>query len=346
MLGFLRPADRCTLNQLVHLVLVRVVKGRDSNDHLVDEDTQCPPVECLVVSRADNHFGCEILGCSAERIRLFRVFLHNLGQAKVGQHDVPVVIYQNVLRLEVSVDNVGLVEVTDCEGDLCGVELCLFLRKTLLLRQVLEELASLHKLHDEVDAIGLLEDVVHSNDEGVIDLVEDHLLDLQRLNRLVLDDHVLPHSLHRVVLATNVVADQVYFSESALSDHTHQLEVVPATLSNRLSAKEHSSLIISHRVQLVERQFGIKRLRCTSLGQSLLQIVHRAAMAIVSLCRDFSQICHEAIRVFFFLPWRCRRRRSQLSSSFLRRRVELDVFLVDSCQNERHSGDSASNILL
>ena len=44
VLRFLRPADWCVLNQVVHLVLVRIVKRRDTNYHLVDQDTQGPPV--------------------------------------------------------------------------------------------------------------------------------------------------------------------------------------------------------------------------------------------------------------------------------------------------------------
>lgn len=92
-------------------------------------------------------------------------------------------------------------EVAEGEGDLRCVELCLLLRKALLLGQVLKKLSSLHKLHDEVDAIGFLKDVVHANDERVIDLIEDHLLNLERLDRLMLNDHVLSHCLHGVVLA-------------------------------------------------------------------------------------------------------------------------------------------------
>ena len=38
VLGGLGPADRRVLDQVVHLVLVGVVKGRDANDHLVDQD--------------------------------------------------------------------------------------------------------------------------------------------------------------------------------------------------------------------------------------------------------------------------------------------------------------------
>ena len=48
--GFLRPADRRMLNQIVHLVLVRIVKWRNSNYHFVDQDAERPPIERLVMS--------------------------------------------------------------------------------------------------------------------------------------------------------------------------------------------------------------------------------------------------------------------------------------------------------
>ena len=50
MFGFLRPSDRRMLNQIVHLVLVRIVKWRNSNYHFVDQDAERPPIERLVMS--------------------------------------------------------------------------------------------------------------------------------------------------------------------------------------------------------------------------------------------------------------------------------------------------------
>lgn len=47
---------------------------------------------------------------------------------------------------------------------------------------MLEQLATLDELHDEVDAVGFLENVVHANDEWVVHLMEDQLLDLEGLD--------------------------------------------------------------------------------------------------------------------------------------------------------------------
>jgi len=70
-------------------------------------------------------------------------------------------------------------QVSKCQRDLCCVKLSLFLREALHLRKVFEEFSALNKIHNEVDAIGLLEYVVHPDDERMVDLQQDQLLDLK-----------------------------------------------------------------------------------------------------------------------------------------------------------------------
>jgi len=127
-------------------------------------------------------------------------------------------------------------QVAKSERNLSRVKLSLLLAKALLLRQVLEELATLNELHDEVDAVGLLEDVVHADNERMVHLVQDEFLDLQRLDRLVLDDHVLANTLHCIVLSIQLVVNQVNFSESSPPNDTDQLEIVPGDLRDGRSA--------------------------------------------------------------------------------------------------------------
>lgn len=101
------------------------------------------------------------------------------------------------------------------EGDLSGVKLGLLLREALLLRQVLEELTTLDELHDEVNAVGLLKDVVHADDKRMVNLVKDEFLDLEGLDGLVLDNYVFSYTLHCVELILELVLDEVNFPEGA-----------------------------------------------------------------------------------------------------------------------------------
>ena len=49
------PSQRGLLDQHIHLVLVFMIKWRDSNYHFVDQHAQGPPVESVIVSRANYH---------------------------------------------------------------------------------------------------------------------------------------------------------------------------------------------------------------------------------------------------------------------------------------------------
>jgi hypothetical protein len=50
------------------------------------------------------------------------------------------------------------------------------LREALDLHEMAEELSTLDEFHEEVDPVLVLEDVLHVNEEGVVDGVEDVLL--------------------------------------------------------------------------------------------------------------------------------------------------------------------------
>ena len=95
---------------------------------------------------------------------------------------------------------------------------------------MLEEFPALDKLHNEVDAVGFLEDVVHPDDERMVHLVEDELFHLEGLDGLVLDHHVLSNALHGVVLVGELVLDEENFAKGASSNYADQLKVVPAHL--------------------------------------------------------------------------------------------------------------------
>ena len=66
---------------------------------------------------------------------------------------------------------------------------------------MLEELATLDELHDEVDAVGFLEHVVHSDDERMINLMQNQFFNLKRLYGLVLDYNIFPDAFHGIVCA-------------------------------------------------------------------------------------------------------------------------------------------------
>jgi len=72
-------------------------------------------------------------------------------------------------------------EIAESKGDLRSVKLGFGFGEASLLRKVFEELAALDELHDEVYSVGLLEDVIHSDHEGVVHLLENEVLHLKAL---------------------------------------------------------------------------------------------------------------------------------------------------------------------
>ena len=80
-----------------------------------------------------------------------------LNAAEVGELDVALPVQHYVLRLEVSVDNPGLVEVLYGEEDLGQVEDGRVLHQHPLLLELHEQLAPRQVLHDQVDFVSSLQ---------------------------------------------------------------------------------------------------------------------------------------------------------------------------------------------
>ena len=106
---------------VVHHLAVGVVERRQSVDHLVDQDAQRPPVHALPVRHFPQDFRRQILRRAAQRLR--RVALHVLlREAEVRDADVPLGVQKEVLRLQVAIDDVVLMQMGDAQHDLGSVE--------------------------------------------------------------------------------------------------------------------------------------------------------------------------------------------------------------------------------
>lgn len=70
-----------------------------------------------------NDLGCKIFGSTAQCQCISIPFDVFLGQPEVGQLSISVLIDQHILRFQVPIDNLILVQVIDRKNDLCAVEL-------------------------------------------------------------------------------------------------------------------------------------------------------------------------------------------------------------------------------
>lgn len=206
-------------------MLVPVEEGRDANDHFEDEDSEGPPIHCEVMAIADEHLRGQVLCSAAERVGKFTL-LHKLGEAEVSYEEITVFTDQHVLRLQVSIDNAFLVQMGEGKGDLGREELGLVLREHADFDQVTEQLASLDKLHEEIDSELILEDILHVDEEGVVYLAQNIFLELDVLHLLVLQDNIFADAFHRVQLLGHLMLHEEHLSEGTLADHLTNIEVL------------------------------------------------------------------------------------------------------------------------
>ena len=101
-----RELDLALENLLVDGHGVIVVEGVNASEHLVGEDSERPPIDRLGVALVQEDFRCDVLWCTANSVCSL----------------LDLLVDQNVLRLQVTVDNVERVQVLEHQSNLCRVE--------------------------------------------------------------------------------------------------------------------------------------------------------------------------------------------------------------------------------
>mmetsp|Transcript_29000 Transcript_29000/g.84662 ORF Transcript_29000/g.84662 Transcript_29000/m.84662 type:complete len:208 (+) Transcript_29000:561-1184(+) len=184
---------------------IRCVPGRQPREHLVEHHAHVPPVRSQSMAPLIQNLGRKVLGSAAKRVRTgIRVTNSFLRQPKVRELHVAVLVQQDVLWLEISVDDLDGVQVLQGACDLRRVEPCSGLRQALLPREPEEELASGAVVQHEVKLLRRLEGEVHAHDKGVPHHAQD-----TALCPSVLD---LPPPLHMVFAQDLHCVDQVRVS--------------------------------------------------------------------------------------------------------------------------------------
>lgn len=221
------PSQWRLLDEEVHLVLIFVVEWRDADQHFVNQNSECPPVQGVIVARSNDHLGRNVFRGADEGVGFkFVVSLVNFSKAEVSEEDVPIHSDKDVLWLQITIVNFRFMKVAQRKSYLCCVESHPVFAEASLFRKMLEKFTSLDERHHEIDVCLFDENVLHGNYEGVLDLKHDELLVAKTLKRVVLDDSVFPYTLHGIGLAVLLILDEVYFSESALPDEPLLFEVI------------------------------------------------------------------------------------------------------------------------
>ena len=94
------------------------------------------------MSRSLNHLRRHVLGAATKAVSNFPTFQTELGQTEISDLDMSIVVDQQILGLEVSVNDVLLVEVHQSVQDLDKVESSIFLIHPFDCFEVVEEFSS------------------------------------------------------------------------------------------------------------------------------------------------------------------------------------------------------------
>ncbi len=147
---------------LVQDLSVLILKGQVPANQGIHNNSARPYINPKPrVTLPSNHLGCRVAWTSASRFK-GRSGLVGIAQAKVHDLDVVIVVEQEILRLQVPVNNVKLVEVFDSRDDLSEELSGRHFGYTLPLDYVLEQLSSLCEFHDQIYSVFRL-DYLHAS---------------------------------------------------------------------------------------------------------------------------------------------------------------------------------------
>lgn len=121
-----------------------------------------------MVALSCNHFWGSVAGRTACRLQSLPRLV-SVTQTEVNDLDVLVVIKKEIFRLEVTMDNVQLVQVLDASDDLVEKGQSFRLLDPLILYDIVEELTATGILHDEIQLLRGLDNLVKLNNVRVTD---------------------------------------------------------------------------------------------------------------------------------------------------------------------------------
>ena len=244
-----REAHRASADHFVHGVTALVEVGRDANEQLVHQDAESPPVDGGVVALASDHFRGEVLSGAAEA-RSQALLRVDLGRkAEVSQQNVTVPSEKHILRLQITVNDALIVQMAQSKSDLSDYKSALVLLESLDLHQVAEELTTINVVHHEEYTVLVREDVLHVDEELMVDLLENLHLQLERVEALVIQHGVFPDGLHSVYFLRLPVLDLEHLAECAFANQLEPLEVLQlGGVDTLLHEPSHNSSSVCHRL--------------------------------------------------------------------------------------------------
>lgn len=193
-----------TKNLLVNSHGVLVHERGVAYNHLINKDAQCPPVDGLAVTLVQKHLRSDVLGRATKRVS---AVLDGLGEAEIRKFEETILREQDILRLQIAVDDVLVVQVGEDNRDLTGVEFRVIVFEPSSLTKMGKEFATDDVLQKQIEVEIILTVKVQFDDERANgfsvcawrrDLTQNRLLGHNMVHLLQADDIRLFEHLERV----------------------------------------------------------------------------------------------------------------------------------------------------
>ena len=137
------------LDILVELFTVFIVERRQTNQHFIDNSTERPPVSRLAVALPLKDFRTQVFCGAAQTICVLSSLNVFFAEAEICESNVAVRANQHVLWLQISVENILVVEMLERQQNVSSIEASSVLLKSPDLGQVKEKFATWAILQSE-----------------------------------------------------------------------------------------------------------------------------------------------------------------------------------------------------
>lgn len=227
-----RKANLARHDLLVNLYRLIGKERRITGRHFVDEHSERPPVHRFIVALAQNDLRRQILGRAAQRPG---PSLHAFRKPEIRHLQVALVVDQQVLRLQIPIDQVQIVQILKGEHNLGGIEARMGLREAADLAQMREHLTARHVLEDHVEIGVVLEVILEADEKRKGDGLQDAFLVQRVLDLLEFDDLLLVEDLHCVIVFGRFVLDDHDATERTGAQCLDAIEIVQRRCVGRIA---------------------------------------------------------------------------------------------------------------
>ena len=118
----------CLLYQIKHLMLVFVEEWRNAYKHLIQQNTQGPNVNCVIMTFGTKHFWSNVFRSSAKTGSLL-IFGDFSSKTKVCQLQIAITIEKHIFWLQVSINDILVMQMPQSNSYLSNHEFSLLFRE-------------------------------------------------------------------------------------------------------------------------------------------------------------------------------------------------------------------------